>query len=150
MLDKDDRKVIKESKNAGAVLVTLDRVLREEAKGLTPQEVLAKAETEGKGTPEAMANISHLRQLTPRDLTVLAEKGNETSKLFERYISISKEQAHLVRQLRVEKNFSWRAVARYHSIVWSGPWGGNQIAGMVICEKAALLLGEDFMKPPWN
>ena len=150
MLDQDDRQVIKEAHDGGAVLVTWDRVLRQAAGGMTPYEAFDIAKAEGKGTPAAQSEVSRLRQLTPRDLTILAEKGNETYKTFERHISLTKEQAKLIRQLRVEKNLSWRAIARYHSIVWSAPWGGNQIAGMVICEKAALLLGEDFMKPPWN
>lgn len=150
MLDKDDKQVIKESQGAGAILVTLDRVLREEAGGMTPMEALAKAEAEGTGTNEARAEVSRLRKLTPRDLTVLADAGNKTYELFRQMISLTREQAKLVRQLRVEKNLSWRAIARYHSIVWSADWGGNQIAGMAICEKAALLLGEDFLQVPWN
>ncbi|MBC8276209.1 MAG: hypothetical protein H8E40_14745 [Chloroflexi bacterium] len=150
MLDPDDEQVIKDAKDGGAVLVTWDRVMREAAGGVTPYEALEKAEASGNGTQEAQAEVSRLQKLTPRDLTALVDAGNKTYALFSQHITLGKKDASLVRQLRVEKNLSWRAVARYYSIVWSAPWCGNQIAGMVICEKAAKLLGEDFLRPPWN
>jgi hypothetical protein len=150
MLDRDDEQVIKDAKEGGAVLVTTDRVLRLEAGGITPYEALDEAKVSGTGTKEAQAEVSRLHGLTPAELTVMADAANKTVKYFRQDIEVSPEEAGLIRRLRVEKAYSWRAVARFYSRVWHTPWGGNQIAGMVICEKAAKLLGEDFMKPPWN
>ncbi|MFH0809049.1 MAG: hypothetical protein V2A77_01045 [Pseudomonadota bacterium] len=150
MLDRDDKQILKEAKNGGAILVTTDRVLRVAAGGMTPHEVLEKAIVEGKGTNEARAEVSRLHTLKPGELTVLAEAGNKTYQSFRQHIEVNQETASLIRRLRVDKSYSWRAVARFCSKRWRGPWGGNQIAGMVICEKAAKLLGEDFMEPPWN
>ena len=150
MLDPDDKQVIKDAKDGGAVLVTWDRVVRQEAGAITPYEALDQARAAGTGTKEAQAEVSRLRSLTPADLTSLADAGDKTCEHFRRYIKVGKGAANFVRQLRVDKNFSWRSVARYYSLVWDAPWGGNQLAGMVICEKAAKLLGEDFMRPPWN
>jgi hypothetical protein len=150
MLDPDDEQIIKDTKDAGAVLVTWDRVLREAAGGITPYEALDKAIVEGKGTQEAQAEVSRLRTLSPAELTSLADAGNKTQEYFRQHISVNMAAAVLIRQKRVDEDFSWRAVARFCSWVWDAQWGGNQIAGMVICEQAAKLLGEDFMKPPWN
>ena len=150
MLDRVDEQVIKEAKDAGAVFVTWDRVVRTAAGGMTPHECLQKGMTEGTGTPEAKAEVSRLHKLKPGELTVLAEAGNKTAEAFEKYIHVNVATAKLIRKLRVEKDLSWRAVARFCSKLWTAPWGGNQIAGMVICDKAAKLLGEDFMQPPWN
>ena len=150
MLDRDDKQLIKDAKDSGAVLITWDLVLRQEAGGITPYEAMDQAKAAGTGTEEAQAEVSRLRKLTPHDLTVLANEGQKTCEHFRQCIPVTKGTANFVRQLRIERNLSWRAVARYYSIAWSEPWGGNQIAGMVICEKAAKLLGEDFMEPPWN
>lgn len=150
VLDRDDERVIKEAKASGAVLVTQDRVLRLAAGGMTAHEMLVMGMREGKGTPEALANVSRLHKLTPRELTVMGEAGNQTYKYFQKHINVNMATAKLIRKLRVEKDLSWRAVARFCSKLWTAPWGGNQIAGMVICDKAAKLLGEDFMQPPWN
>jgi hypothetical protein len=151
MLDRDDEQIIKDAKEGGAVLVTWDRVVRQTAGGITPYEALDKAKAAGTGTPEARAEVSRLRKLTPTELSVMVDAGNKTREYFCQHIAINREEdARLIRQLRVEKDCSWRAVARFCSLLWGGHWGGNQIAGMVICEKAAKLLGEDFMKPPWN
>jgi hypothetical protein len=150
MLDPDDEQVMKDAKDGGAVLVTWDHVLRGAAGGLTPYEALDQAKAEGKGTPEAQAEVSRLRTLSPRDLTVLGDAANETYKLFWEKIEVDQATASLIRVLRVNKEYSWRAIARHCSEFIKAPFGGNQIAGMVICEKAAKALGEDFLEPPWN
>lgn len=150
MLDPDDEQVIKDAKEGGAILVTSDRVLRLEAGAISPYEALDQAMAASTGTNEARAEVSRLRKLTPAELTVMADAGNKTYKYFCQHIAVNREGARLIRQLRVEKDCSWRAVARFCSLLWCAPWGGNQIAGMVICEKAAQLLGENFLQPPWN
>ncbi len=150
MLDRDDEQIIKDAKQGGAVLVTWDRVVRLAAGGITPYEALNQAKAAGTGTKEAQAEVSRLHTLTPAELTVMADAGNKTYQYFCQYIEVSPGLAKLIRQLRVERDYSWRTVARFCSEVWHAPWGGNQLAGMVICEKAAKLLGEDFLQPPWN
>ena len=150
MLDPDDEQIIKESKESGAVLVTWDHVLRSAADGITPYEAFDHAIAEGRGNKKAQAEVSRLRGLSPAELTALADAGNKTFQHFRQHIEISRESAKLIRRLRVERDYSWRTVARFFSQAWCAPWGGNQLAGMVICEKAAKLLGEDFLQPPWN
>jgi len=150
MLDADDEQIIKEAKEGACILVTWDRVLRLAASGITPYEALDQAKAAGTGTKEAQAEVSRLHTLTPAELTVMADAGNKTYQSFRQHIKVSPGLAKLIRQLRVERDYSWRTVARFYSRVWRAPWGGNQLAGMVICEKAAKLLGEDFLQPPWN
>lgn len=150
MLDPDDEQIIKDADEGGAVLVTWDRILRKAAGGLTPHEALDKAKDEGSGTPEAQAEVSRLRSLSPRDLTVMCDSADKTYELFRQKIDVNKVGSKLIRLLRVEKEYSWRAIARHCSRYLKAPFGGNQLAGMVICEKAAKALGEDFMQPPWN
>lgn len=151
MLDPDDETIIRDCKAGGVTLVTWDKVMREAAGGLTPIECLQQAKEEApvEAPPEAKAEIGRLIRLTPEQLTVMANRANETYKLFQR-IPVDKARAKIVRHLRVTQNFSWRAVARRCALLWEAPWGANQIAGMVLCRKAAKLLGEDFMKEPWN
>ena len=150
MLDPDDEQVIKECKAAGAILITWDRVVRLAAGGVTPYEALDQAIAAGTGTSEAQAEVSRLRKLTPAELTVMGDAANKTHEYFHRRIEVGREMARMIRHLRVEKDYSWRAVARACSVAWGEDWGANQLAGMALCEKAAKLLGEDFLQPPWN
>ncbi|MDP2730592.1 MAG: hypothetical protein Q8O55_08910 [Dehalococcoidales bacterium] len=152
MLDPDDEKVIAEAKSTGAVLITWDRVTRLAAGGKTPYEILEQAEHEAQiqGKIQAEVELIRLRKLSPLELTRLGTAADKTSALFRVHIHLTKAEAIQVRQLRVELDYSWRAIARFYSVLWGGLWGSNQITGMVICEKAANLLGEDFMQEPWN
>ncbi|KKL80976.1 hypothetical protein LCGC14_1999350 [marine sediment metagenome] len=150
MLDPDDEQIIKDAKGGGAVLVTWDRVVRQAAGGLTPYEVLDKAIAEGKGTKEAQAEVSRLRKLSPVDLTIMADAADKTYETFRKHIEVSELSAKLIRHLRISEGYSWRAISRHCSRIWGAPWGANQLAGIVICEKAAKLTGEDFLESPWN
>ena len=152
MLDPDDETVIKDAADGNAVLVTWDRVVREAAKGITPYEALdmAKEKTHEAGNDQTQAELGRLRALSPAELTAMGEGADRTVELLRRNIQLDWHGADLVRQLRVEEDYSWRAIARWCSTVWGGPWGANQLAGLVICQKAAELLGQDFMAPPWN
>jgi len=66
------------------------------------------------------------------------------------------EQAQFVRKLRAGEGYSWRAVARRcHGNHRFGRWRkwdppSNQIVGMALCQRAAEMFGEDYLKPPWN
>lgn len=150
MLDRDDEQIILDAKSGCAVLVTWDRVLREAAGGMTPYEAMDKAISEGNGTEEAKGEVNRLRSLSPSELTSMAEAGNKTVELFRQKIKVNELGAKMIRILRVEKEYSWRAIARHCSRTLKAPFGSNQVAGMVICEKAAKALGENFMEPPWN
>lgn len=152
MLDPDDEVVIQEAKDAGAVLITWDRVTRLAAGGITPYEAMDKAILEAKtqGNAAGEAELVKLRKLSPCELTSLGKAADQTASMFKTYISVTRVEASQVRQLRVELDYSWRAIARFYSVIWGGLWGSNQLAGMAICEKAAKLLGEDFLKEPWN
>lgn len=159
MLDPDDEKIIRACKASGVTLVTWDRVVRKEAGALSPYEVLQKAQGEAPpettptafySSPEAKAEIDRLIGLTPEQLTVMADGADKALKLFDKHICLDRPSATLVKHLRVKQDFSWRAVASQCALLWGAPWGANQIAGMVICQKAAKLLGEDFLKEPWN
>lgn len=155
MLDPDDEQVIKECRDGGATLVTWDRVLRVAAGGVSPYEALDQAISESpvegaEGEETRRAEITRLRALSPAELTIMADSADKTWARFHKYIEVRLETARLIRHLRVNKDYSWRAIARFCSEQWHGPWGGSQIAGMVVCDKAAKLLGEDYMAMPWN
>lgn len=151
-LDPDDETVIKDAASGDAVLVTWDRVVREAAGAPTPYEVMDRAleEAQVQGKTEVAAELGRLLALTPAELTVMADAADKTTRSFRRNIYVNPAQAQQVRQLRVELGYSWRAIARWSALMWGGPWGANQLAGLTICEKAAQILGEDFMAPPWN
>lgn len=71
--------------------------------------------------------------------------------------TLTKEQALFVKKLRVEKEYSWRAVARDVSAEYPelGVDGnidqnrGNQIDGIALCDAAMNLLGET-IEDGWN
>lgn len=152
-LDPHDLASIDEAKRMDAVFVTWDRVVREATGGITPYQVLEEAEkrAENSNNPEALAEIKRLRALSAEDLTVLRDKANEAVEHLRKHIRIGDVTAALVvRHLRVEEQYSWRAIARHYSEILNAPWGSNQFAGLVICEQAAQLLGEDFMEAPWD
>jgi len=65
---------------------------------------------------------------------------------------MTEEQAEVVRRLRVEEGYSWRAIAHAcYDLGW-GHWSppSNQIVGMAICERAAEFFGENYRQEPWN
>src|SRR5690606_14958560 len=64
------------------------------------------------------------------------------------------DRAREIRRLRVEERLSWRGVARATADAWGQEaiWEprSNQVAGLILCETAARLLGEDYLEDPWN
>lgn len=153
MLDIDDDKIIQEAKTKGAQMVTLDRVVRAAAGALSPYEAIDKALKEGGASPaneQAVAELMRMRKLSPETLAVMEGMAGKTYEHFKQTIIVKPEVVKLIRTLRVERDYSWRSVARFCATVWGASWGGNQIAGMVICEKAARMSGENFLQPPWN
>lgn len=63
---------------------------------------------------------------------------------------LTTEKAAQVRRWRIDEDMSWRAVAQAASDLWGSDYGSNQIYGMDLCAVAAVLLGEDPDKDPWN
>lgn len=112
----------------------------------------------------ADADIEMLRQAqsgdglyvieTPEDFERLCKAAEETYKSFEEQIAdMTQKEAAEVRRVRVDEGYSWRAVAQHFNDL--GDFGAfippsNQLAGLALCEKAAQMFGEHYMKPPWN
>jgi len=92
------------------------------------------------------------------ELKALAKAASDKFDAYSLYVMehMTKEQAEFVRRLRVDEGYSWRAVARRcygnHRFRGWGRWDppSNQIMGMALCERAALMYGEDYEKEPWN
>ena len=91
--------------------------------------------------------------LQPGDLEWLMDAAKATREHFEALMAtLTMDQAALVRRLRVDEGYSWRAVAETCHVEWAGTWEppSNQIMGMILCERAAALHGEDAEIAPWN
>jgi len=64
-----------------------------------------------------------------------------------------KRHARYIRELRLQ-NHSWRSIARlcynrgWEWARWAPP--NNQLAGVALCERAAEMYDENYMKEPWN
>jgi hypothetical protein len=126
------------------------RVFVTDDKGLRQPKVLSQTDMEimkevqgGGGIP--IKSLDELKELA----RAAGERFDEFEKLCD---GMTLEQAEVVRKLRVEKGYSWRAVAQ---ACYDWGWGewyppSNQIMGMALCERAAEFFNEDYMKPPWN
>lgn len=73
-----------------------------------------------------------------------------------KHFNLTKEQAKFIKTLRVEKEYSWRAVARdtkkrfpEMDIDSDGETYGNQIDGISLCDAAMDLLKEN-IQDGWN
>ena len=133
-------------KNQGQkpVFVTEDKAMHQGA-------ILSSADKEileSVKTGEGMITIESVEQLKE-----MAKAASERFDEFKELCSpMTLGQAKAVRVLRVDKGYSWRAVAEAcYELGW-GKWSppSNQIMGMALCERAAQLLGEDYEKEPWN
>ncbi len=127
------------------VFVTEDRGIKQPCK-LDPTDIEILRSAEG-GRGVVLKSTQELQGM--------AEAACATFEDFrEQARQMTKDQVALVRKLRIELGYSWRAVARAcHEQKWPGwEWNppSNQIMGMALCERAAQLYGEDYMKPPWN
>lgn len=98
---------------------------------------------------EGLIEISSADQLME-----LAQMAQTAFKKFRAQVDaiMNQERAQIIRDLRVEQDYSWRAVARECHIQFAGTWEpvSNQLAGMALCEAAAELFGENYMEEPWN
>jgi hypothetical protein len=90
-------------------------------------------------------NILHGKVLTLPELYEFASKANETMQQFGHIANLlTNTGAKLIRQWRVEEHLTWRSIARRFSK------DSNQILGMALCQRAAQMCDEDFLKDPWN
>ena len=162
-----------------AFLVTEDRWMKEGGQlDSTDREILKEASQNG-GFPVRVINIREMfesmqktdpnkfkrfrkemekkegRKLTYADLVELGRKANERQVEFAAVVSgMTLGQAAQVRSWRVDGRMTWRRVARaaygegWYDRDWWPP--ANQIMGMALCEKAALLFNENYREDPWN
>lgn len=87
----------------------------------------------------------------------LQKLAEEARKVFEGFLKdaralMTPERAAFVRQLRVDNDYTWRAVARDCRERFGGTWLplSNQLAGMALCEVAAEYFGEHYKDKKWN
>ena len=66
------------------------------------------------------------------------------------FADMTEGQARTIRAWRSEGHATWRSVAGRAADTWAGEWGTNQLAGIELCGRAALILGEDPYQEPWN
>src|SRR5712664_253227 len=92
------------------------------------------------------------KKITPEFMDKISPAIREAQKTREGHVLdlITEERARWIRVLRVEKRFSWRAVARAASKEWGFVENSDQPMGSLICEAAARMLGEDGQAKPWN
>jgi hypothetical protein len=125
------------------VIVTEDRAIREGGVLHENDKQLAN--------PKGAVQITSVEQLQ-----AMAEAAHKKYLNYQLMIGMKMEfhDAFFVRSLRLDGH-SWRSIAAEVHKQW-GPfkahWSppSNQIAGIVLCEKAAHYLGEDAKKEPWN
>jgi len=144
-----------------AILATRDRALQErESYKLEPEDEELLAATDG--MTSRMEEIRALLEetgavaITPVVLDELAQFIGAGVYILRGQISrsMTPDRAREIRRLRVEERLSWRGVARATADAWGREaiWEprSNQLAGMILCEAAARLLGEDYLEDPWN
>lgn len=103
---------------------------------------------------EARTKFPGMSEVTEDMVRELARSAAERSTEFKALAMkiMTPKRAELVRKLRCERNYTWRAIAKHCHREWEGSWFPmtNQIMGFEICSIAALSLGEDPHCLPWN
>lgn len=109
------------------------------------------ADEEPAGEERAAVKVA---RVTPEQLARLAESAQAVMKDCQGWCAqhMTRERAQYVRDLRVVRGYTWRAVAEACCREWQGPWDppSNQLMGMALCESAATMRGERYREPPWN
>lgn len=54
------------------------------------------------------------------------------------------ERALFVAELRVQRGYTWRAIAEECGRAWGKPWDARQDVGEALCSLASAFLGEDW------
>ncbi len=153
-LDIDDAALIKAASDGGRLkvrIMSLKDVLIE-MKDKEPENYKKLVEHLHIPKNDTVALVS----LTPEQLSELARQGGKTLALFRTMaIDMQLDEARKIREWRIFDRMSWRAIARgafeegfLRSQVWQP--ASNQIMGMVLCERAAKMLGENYYEGPWN
>lgn len=133
--DKTDRKILRQAGKHVRV-ITMTEAL----------DIMQKEEPEKFKQFHQEMNLKHCIVLTVPQLYELSEKANETMEQYKKVANlITVDGAHLIRKWRVDEHLTWRSIARRFS-------GGdsNQILGMALCERAAVMCNENYYKDPWN
>lgn len=147
-LDATDREILREASQNGRVRVRV----------INTQEML---ETMRETNPEKYGGFQKEMEkkagkpLTFEELVELGRKADERMQEFTDLVrSLTPGQAVEVRHWRVDEHMTWRRVARaaylegwFHRS-WEPP--SNQIMGMALCERAALIHSENYIEAPWN
>jgi hypothetical protein len=88
----------------------------------------------------------NLVTLTPEMAKDLALQGKQKydGYLKSLRLSMNAQKALQVKDLRMNKQVSWRGIAAWCFVHWNGNWypPTNQLAGMAICEVASEILNE--------
>ena len=135
-LDKTDKQLLKECGNKVKV-VTMPEALSS----------AARPEPEKFKEFHRDQNILHGKVLTLPELYELASKANETMKQFETIANLlTVHGAHVIRYWRVDEHLTWRSIARR----FTEKADSNQILGMALCQRAAQMYNENYLKDPWN
>lgn len=147
-LDAADQEILKEVSQNGRVRVRVIDIqeMLEIMKNTEPKKFQQFQET-----MESQAG----KLLTFDELVELGRKADERMQEFTEVVrGMNLAQAAQVRIWRVDEHMTWRRVAR---VAYLGGWFGrswgppsNQLMGVALCEKAALLFKENFREPPWN
>lgn len=135
-LDKTDRKIIRQAGKHVRV-ITMEEAL----------DMMQKEEPEKFKNFHQEMNVKHGIVLTKEQLYDFACKANETKEEYRRIANLlTIGGAKAIRKLRVDEHLTWRSIARR----FTRGRDSNQILGMALCDRAAQMCNEDYMKEPWN
>lgn len=136
--------------------------MTEKHKVITNDKALQKGEGPTTAADEALLKVAKTGEgCIPLDMEMLkklAESANKKHLSFQDQTKelMTPELAALIRKIRVDEGYTWRAVASYihdhlssgQEELWEPP--SNQIMGMALCEYAAAHFGKDYMEGDWN
>jgi hypothetical protein len=110
----------------------------------------------GSAERDYLLNSGSVALTTPEEIQDLARRVAETHAHFLEWIHprMTRQRAERIRELRCVQDQSYRSIAGQLALERSadGAWNPptNSIAGVVLCECAAELLGEDVHAYPWE
>ncbi len=110
----------------------------------------------GSAEREWLLNAQSVTLTTAEEIEELERRVAETHAHFLEWIQprMTRRRAERIRELRCVEDQSYRAIAGASALEWGpdGVWEPptNSIAGVVLCECAADVLGEDVHCYPWE
>lgn len=99
---------------------------------------------DNKDVPDGFRRIGLDETLT------MVSSATDTFQHFIDNVELDETMLKYIREMRVERRYTWRAVAETMSELTKGDWGSNQLAGMAFCDKAARHFNEYYQQEPWN